>query len=398
MNHFIFKNENFKLDDIIVLKNKQRQIEKLQIKKITSKIKYYELELEFVECNYKKIKKIKIYPEKNKPFIKKYYSYNESQEIVCRKMRKSETVYCFECSFCETIHKHNSLGQNDCKCNTIYSPYKLYGYKLVLNEEKISNFNDYLLYNYKLYLKTILSSTTILWYIRYIKQFYQGSLCNKYGVNIFPYLNYNIIKDINNRFSKEPKIKNLITSLKKFIIFMKMKSLPYYLDDFKEDIDKLYKYYNKSLQKHEIKNNQNTEIVENNQNTEIVENNQNTEIVENNRNTEIVECEVIMPRIKDINLIKLDIEIDIKQHISKKIKHEIKYLILNNYDKPLFYHKIKISDKYTEYDDLWLTIQYYNNFIWGISETYTDGVDFINYKVNIMNEKNRQLIDSEDDY
>ena len=35
--------------------------------------------------------------------------------------------------------------------------------------------------------------------------------------------------------------------------------------------------------------------------------------------------------------------------------------------------------------------------MWGISETYTDGVDFINYKIDIMNEKNRQLID-EDDY
>ena len=38
-----------------------------------------------------------------------------------------------------------------------------------------------------------------------------------------------------------------------------------------------------------------------------------------------------MPRIKDINLIKLDIEPDIKKHISKKIKTELKYLILTGY-------------------------------------------------------------------
>ena len=52
----------------------------------------------------------------------------------------------------------------------------------------------------------------------------------------------------------------------------------------------------------------------------------------------------------------------------------------------MFYHKIQITDKYTVTDYLWITIQYYNNFM-GISETYTDGVDFINYKIDIMNEK-----------
>ena len=59
-----------------------------------------------------------------------------------------------------------------------------------------------------------------------------------------------------------------------------------------------------------------------------------------------------MPRIKDINLIKLDIEPDIKKHISKKIKTELKYLILTQYSKPMFYHKIQITDKYTITDYL----------------------------------------------
>ena len=369
MNHFVINNEQYKLNDIILLKNKQRQIEKLQILKIIKYKNYYSLDLKFIDCNYEKIKLVKIYPDRKKLFLKKFILYNESKEIVCRKMRKKETVYCFKCDFCNEIHKHNNLGQNDCKCISVYSPYKNYGYKLILDDLNFNNFNDYILYNYKLYLKTIISPTTILWYIRYLKQFYKGELCSNYGVNIFPYINYNIIKDISIKFSNEPKIKNLITSLKKFIIFMKTKTLLYHSDDYNLEINKLKTYYNKDLEKDKNKQ----------------------------ENEEIIKNEIIMPRIRDINLIKLDIESDIKKHISKKIKNEIKYLVLNNYDKPLFYHKIKISDKYTEYDDLWLTIQYYKSFVWGISETYTDGVDFINYKVNIMNQKNRELID-EDDY
>tara|TARA_B100001173_G_scaffold212186_1_gene183125 strand:+ start:1297 stop:2568 length:1272 start_codon:yes stop_codon:yes gene_type:complete len=423
MNHFVFKNEKFDLNDIVLVKNKQRELEKLMIKNIKKRKNFYEVELKFIEYNYDKNKIIKIFPEKNKPFIKKYFQYNESKEIFCKKMKKTETVYCFECSFCETIHKHNYLGQNDCKCSSIYSPYKNCGYILILDELNFNNFNDYILHNYKLYLRTILSSTTISWYIRYIKQFYQGSLCNNYGVNVFPFITYNTIKDISIKFNNESKIKNLITSLKKFIVFMKTKELMFHSNDFQSEITELTNFYKESEipekseeseipekpeeseipekpEESEISEKiKESEISEKIKESEIPENIEESEIPENIEESEIPENreEIIMPRIKDINLIKLDIEPDIKKHISKKIKTELKYLILTQYNKPMFYHKIQIADKYTVTDYLWITIQYYNNFIWGISETYTDGVDFINYKIDIMNEKNRELID-EDDY
>lgn len=397
MNHFVIKNETYELNDIILLKNKQRQIEKLKILKISKYNDYYNLELKFVDCNYEKNKSVKIYPDRKHLFFKKFISYSESKEIFCKKMRKKQTVYCFECNFCNEIHKHNNLGQNDCKCTSIYSPYKNYGYKLILDDLDFNNLNDYILYNYKLYLQTTISSTTIMWYIRYLKQFYKGELCNNYGVDVFPYINYNIIKDISVKFSNEPKIKNLITSLKKFIIFMKTATFTYHLDEYKLDIDKIKIYYNQESKNNNTKKDDKKETKSENKNDKETKKKEKIQnIKKDNQNNKEEDNEIIMPRIRDINLIKLDIEIDIKKHISKKIKNEIRYLILNNYDKPLFYHKLKISDKYTEYDDLWLTIQYYNNFVWGISETYTDGADFINYKVNIMNQKNKQLIDDDD--
>ena len=280
-----------------------------------------------------------------------------------------------------------------------------------------------------------------MWYIRYIKQFYQGSLCNNYGVNVFPFITYNTIKDISKKFNNESKIKNLITSLKKFIVFMKTKELMFYSNDFQSEITELTNFYKESELSQKTKESEisqktkeselsqktkeseipgktkeseipgktkeseipgkteESEIPGKTEESEICENREESEICENREESEICENreEIIMPRIKDINLIKLDIEPDIKKHISKKIKTELKYLILTQYSKPMFYHKIQITDKYTVTDYLWITIQYYNNFMWGISETYTDGVDFINYKIDIMNEKNRQLID-EDDY
>ena len=72
MNHFVFKNEKFDLNDIVLVKNKQRELEKLMIKNIKKRKNFYEVELKFIEYNYDKNKIIKIFPEKNKPFIKKY--------------------------------------------------------------------------------------------------------------------------------------------------------------------------------------------------------------------------------------------------------------------------------------------------------------------------------------
>ena len=64
-----------------------------------------------------------------------------------------------------------------------------HGYILKLDSLNFTNFNDYLLYNYNLLLQKYINYSTIYWYVRYIKQFYNGSLCNNYGVSIFPYIN-----------------------------------------------------------------------------------------------------------------------------------------------------------------------------------------------------------------
>ena len=42
-------------------------------------------------------------------------------------------VYKFHCNFCNEIHKHNSIGHNDCRCMSMYSPYSRSGYNLELD-------------------------------------------------------------------------------------------------------------------------------------------------------------------------------------------------------------------------------------------------------------------------
>ena len=125
-----------------------------------------------------------------------------------------------------------------------YSPYYHHGYILKLDSLNFTNFNDYLLYNYNLLLQTSINYSTIYWYVRYIKQFYNGSLCNNYGVSIFPYINNTTLDVIKKKYNNEPKFKNLLTTLKKFISLMSSNKLPYYMERPKDDVNKLYIYYN----------------------------------------------------------------------------------------------------------------------------------------------------------
>ena len=106
---------------------------------------------------------------------------------------------------------------------------------------ELSNFNDYLLHNYKLLLvKNLLSKSSIVWYVRYIKQFYTGELCYHYK-DKFPYLTNEDLKAI--KTCKEKKILNLITTLKKFIKLMSTETLLHKLDKYEDDFNKLKNFY-----------------------------------------------------------------------------------------------------------------------------------------------------------
>ena len=94
----------------------------------------------------------------------------------------------------------------------------------------INDFNNYLLHNYKLLLvENKLSNSSIIWYIRYINQFYKGKLWWLWEKN-FPYINLDNLKEIKIQFKNEKKIANLITALRKFIILFKDNNLIYKLD------------------------------------------------------------------------------------------------------------------------------------------------------------------------
>ena len=53
---------------------------------------------------------------------------------------------------------------------------------------------------------------------------------------------------------------------------------------------------------------------------------------------------------------------------------------------------IRTIDTYNDEVEKWITIQHYKNFRYGINETYTDSVDFVNYKISLP-----KYIDSDDD-
>ena len=68
-------------------------------------------------------------------------------------------------------------------------------------------------------------------------------------------------------------------------------------------------------------------------------------------------------------------------------------MILNDLSNFLFY--FKTVDKRNE--RLWITIQYYDNCIWGISDTNLDSQHFINYKLKLVEETNRKIFNCDSD-
>ena len=67
-------------------------------------------------------------------YIKKYIIYEESKIIYCNLICKKNLIFGFHCNFCNSIHKHNKLGNLKCKCLSQYSPYSKYGYILKLKD------------------------------------------------------------------------------------------------------------------------------------------------------------------------------------------------------------------------------------------------------------------------
>ena len=404
MASFTYNEEVFKINDEIIIKNIQKRYVKYKIIDFNEKKNFYDLKLKYSDEPYDKYTNYKLYTNK-KIFIKKYILHNEAKEVYCRKMQKKEVVYIFNCDFCNTTHKHNRLGKNDCKCISAYSPYYKCGYILKTSELDFDNFNDYLFYNYKLLLQKEINSTSIYWYSRYIKQFYLGTICNCYGKSVFPYLEPNTIDVIRKKYSNEPKFKNLITTIRKFRNLMQNKELPYYSIQFKYEIEKLYTFYNnKYLNKNKSINNNisndsnyNCDYDINNHNSDYDSDSSSDSCTyhdqqkyhQNNIEYESDESEIEIPDIKNISYITLDIEDHIHEDLKKSQLDEIKSMIMKEPDNFLFY--FKTVDRRDE--RLWITIQYYDNYIWGVNDTNLESQHFMNYKQEMIEEQNIRISD-----
>ena len=105
------------------------------------------------------------------------------------------------------------------------------------------------------------------------------------------------------------------------------------------------------------------------------------------------EEEIVIPEITNINMIELDIEDCLIEHINKSKTKTIKYYIMNYPNEKKIYYKTE--DKKNE--RLWITIEYYEDYIWGVSETNIDSTDFMNYKLNLIENENQNIITYDSD-
>ena len=393
--------------------------------------------------------------------IQKYIQYDETKKIYCDIFDKTNLIFSFKCDYCNIIHKHNKLGHQDCKCNCSYSPYYKNGYILKLKEfdldivnfnyyenyniiynyyknnfilniksMEFSNFNDYLLHNYKLLLvKNLLSKSSIIWYVRYIKQFYSEEICPQYSKK-FPFLNKDDIIAIKNYSAENKKISNLVTTLKKFIKLISSETLLFKLDKYEDNMNKLIKFYKSTDKKtkknpskkpkktstgkkklftnkiitniddntiQKISEEKNTSDINSVDYSNIEEKNTSDinsvdysnieEKVENydeNKNNEKDNDD--MEKKKEIDIkYTLDIEDCIKEYINNDIEKQILSEIKIT-NKHCFYIKLenRIHSQMWGYMDLWITIEDYGDNLWGVSDTNESNPDFIKYKQSIM--------------
>jgi len=419
MDYFNYNNNTFYVNDIILLKFKSR-ILKYKINFIHIKQnEYYSLNITNIDYDIHKTIKLPLHSNK---FIRKYFMYKEPPIIKCDVIRKNYLIYKIHCDFCNTIHKHNYLGHQDCRCNSPFSPYQSSGYILELN---IDNFNDYLLYNFELYLKKIDFGGWSSYKLS-VKKFYEGSVCNKYGKNIFPYITEDTIKYIKINYNEDNlKCSNgcLVAGLRSFIKMILLKNISYIDKKYTSDINKLYKFYkvNKRISKLEkidllkniisssLNNNKNKEITT--KNKEITTKNEeittkNEEITTKNeeittKNKEITTKKLInkttdMSKDK-ITHIKLDLDCGVEDIMNLSVTNINNIISMINNDYPYFKDKyfykpndIQIYSKYLNiYDDMWLCIyklkKTKKNTIYCVDEADCYDPNFIEIKMNITN-------------
>ena len=408
MDYFVYNNIQYELNSIILLKYKSR-ILKYKITKISLiPNEYYNVICQSIL--YEDIfHKEKFNIGTTNKFIKKYFIYNKPPDILCKIMRKKELVYSFHCDFCNKTHKHNYLGHQDCRCNSVYSPYSNSGYNLIL-ENKISDFNTYLLYNLELFLK---KNNYKGWssYKLSVKKFYTGEVCEDYGKTNFPYINENMLHHIKTKYHNDNiRCSNgcLVAGLKYLIKMILNKTLIYEDKLFKNQLNDLYKFYKKNtlsknkkiellkniiktdhdksneIEKNEIEKN---EIEE----TEIEE----TEIEEN----EIEKTEIEENEIYDNINIELDLMcgLDVIENLSDIHINNIKNIITTdypNYKNTYYYYPedIKIYSKYLDLnDDIYFCISKLetndNYTLFCVDEADCYDPEFIHFRL----EKNKNL-------
>ena len=145
--------------------------------------------------------------------------------------------------FCNTIHKHNYLGHQDCRCISIHSPYSKSGYNLQLEFE---NFNEYLLYNFQLYLQKNNNFNGWSSYKLSVRKFYEGNVCKDYGKKHFPYITYENINYIKQNFKTDNlECSNgcLVAGLRKIIDMVLSKHILHNDLTYKTELNKLFKFY-----------------------------------------------------------------------------------------------------------------------------------------------------------
>tara|TARA_Y100000591_G_scaffold328615_1_gene355442 strand:- start:297 stop:1550 length:1254 start_codon:yes stop_codon:yes gene_type:complete len=413
MDYFIYNNITFKINDSVLLKHKSRILPYF--------ISFIELKNEeyyLVKCINKDYdyltKTIKLYIGTNNKFIKKYFIYEEPPIIKCTLLKSKHTVYKFHCDFCNLIHKHNYLGQQDCRCISIYSPYNKNGYILEY-DLGIKNFNEYLLYNFELYLQKLNLGGWSSYKLS-IKKFYEGKVCEDYGKKHFPYITNSMIEYIKIYYSEDNfKCSKgcLVAGLKSIIKMILSKNLLYFDENYKTEANKLYKFYkknnkvkdpkfdkikklrqilstykplkNEKIKKIEIKK---TEIKE----TKIKE----TEIKETEiKETEIKETEIKKEEVKEIiNGIELDVDCGMEEieKLSNRHKNNIKNMIYEDYElKDKYFYlpdDVKLYSSYlNSYEDLWLCIckleETEKKIIYCVDEVDSYDPDFINYRLEL---------------
>ena len=401
MDSFNYNNIPFYVNDTVLLKYKSR-ILKYIITSIQDKKEYYSVKFKNFDDNFI-IKTEKFKKDTNNKFIKKYFIYEEPPVINCT---FKHVVYKFYCNFCNQYHKHNSLGQQDCRCFSMYSPYSKSGYILKLHFE---NFNEYLLYNLELYLLKIK-----FWgwssYKLSVKKFYEGTVCKDYGKKNFPYITPATIEYIRINFKKDNlECSNgcLVSGLNSVMKMVLSKNILHIDETYKTELNKLYNFYKKNskitkstpntldkLQKikliRKILNTYKPKIEKTQKKETQIEETQ----IEEKQIEETQKKEIQIEEIEEKKIdIKLDLDCGMEQieNLSNIHINNIKEMIYEDspdYKDKYFYlpNDVKLYSTYLDtYEDLWLCmfkLETVNNYtIYCVDEADMYDPDFINYKL-----------------